>query len=401
MTVTWSTVSDPDENPQVAYGECGSTSSELSPSTSTKFVDNGTLHHTQYIHRATLVNLLPDHEYCYRIQSNPSSSQYSFMTMPSNLTNPSITVYGDLGLQNARSVPLLTSETESRRSHAIVHNGDFAYDMFTNNATRGDEWFNMMQPIMANTPYMVSIGNHEGMYDALNYRARFTMPDFDLTENLFFSFDIGRSHWISYDTEVYFVYEATEGHGGVGRNFGPYPELALLQYQYIEADLLAATQNSDIDWIVVYGHRPMYCSDSDDADCLSLATWKTDLEDLFFKYGVDIIFEAHQHSYERLWPTYDSTVLNGTEDANDPYFHPGAPVHLVSGAAGCDEDLQVFDDGPLGPWSAFRNSSYGFGHLDIVNASTALWEEVHGGSGNVVDSITITRDNTKPRGWSL
>ena len=55
------------------------------------------------------------------------------------------------------------------------------------------------------------------------------------------------------------------------------------------------------------------------------------LEGLFFKYGVDIIIEAHEHSYERLWP-----VFNGTVTQKD-YNNPKAPVHLVSGAAGCNE----------------------------------------------------------------
>ena len=58
------------------------------------------------------------------------------------------------------------------------------------------------------------------MYDALNYRSRFTMPRWEELEaeeesNLYFSFNSGTTHWISYDTEFYFVYEAMEDHGGV------------------------------------------------------------------------------------------------------------------------------------------------------------------------------------------
>jgi hypothetical protein len=34
----------------------------------------------------------------------------------------------------------------------------------------------------------------------------------------------------------------------------------------------------------------------------------THLTELFYKYGVDVIIEAHEHSYERLWPVYNETV---------------------------------------------------------------------------------------------
>lgn len=32
------------------------------------------------------------------------------------------------------------------------------------------------------------------------------------------------------------------------------------------------------------------------------------LEDLFFNYGVDLEYYAHEHSYERLWPLYKGKV---------------------------------------------------------------------------------------------
>ena len=60
---------------------------------------------------------------------------------------------------------------------------------------------------------------------------------------------------------------------------------------------------------------------------------------MFYKAGVDIILEAHEHSYERLWP-----VFNGTVTAKN-YMDPAAPVHLVSGTAGCKEGV----DPMLGP----------------------------------------------------
>jgi hypothetical protein len=32
------------------------------------------------------------------------------------------------------------------------------------------------------------------------------------------------------------------------------------------------------------------------------------VEDLLYKYGVDVHFQAHEHSYERMWPVYNLTV---------------------------------------------------------------------------------------------
>ncbi len=77
----------------------------------------------------------------------------------------------------------------------------------------------------------------------------------------------------------------------------------------------------------------MYCSNIDGDDCttprsivraglegsspplsLSLSVCvmpnlkNTHLTELFYKYGVDVIIEAHEHSYERLWPVYNETV---------------------------------------------------------------------------------------------
>ena len=32
------------------------------------------------------------------------------------------------------------------------------------------------------------------------------------------------------------------------------------------------------------------------------------MEELIYKYGVDVHLQAHEHSYERMWPVYNNTV---------------------------------------------------------------------------------------------
>ncbi len=54
-------------------------------------------------------------------------------------------------------------------------------------------------------------------------------------------------------------------------------------------------------------------------------------EELFYKYGVDLEFWAHEHNYERLWPVYNKKVFNGSLE--EPYKNPKAPVHIITGSA--------------------------------------------------------------------
>lgn len=170
-------------------------------------------------------------------------------------------------------------------------------------------------------------------------------------------------------------------------------------------------------WIVTYGHRPMYCSNENGDDCTHLETLVRvglpfthffGLEPLFYKYTVDVeiwasfnwllgifriaIFmlssnlsskvilllfsncmllftfiddihwilsflispyhQAHEHSYERLWPIYDYKVMNGSYES--PYTNPKAPIHFVTGSAGCKEGREPFPK-KIPDWSAFHS----------------------------------------------
>ena len=87
--------------------------------------------------------------------------------------------------------------------------------------------------------------------------------------------------------------------------------------------------------------------------------------------------------------------MNGTVA---PYTNPLAPIHIVTGAAGCPEGIQSFGP-PLGPWSAVRVAEYGIGHLDVKNATHAYFEQINvpnktGGLGPVVlaDAIWVIKD---------
>ena len=54
------------------------------------------------------------------------------------------------------------------------------------------------------------------------------------------------------------------------------------------------------------------------------------MEELFYKYGVDVYFCGHVHSYERDLPVYQGTP-------EPDYDLPLATTHLLIGGAGNDE----------------------------------------------------------------
>ena len=77
--------------------------------------------------------------------------------------------------------------------------------------------------------------------------------------NLYSSFNVGPVHFVSIHTEFYF-------YDNFYNNFH-----ILQQFNWLKKDLEATNKRRDLyPWIVVYGHRPMYCTDgrTDDTSVL-------------------------------------------------------------------------------------------------------------------------------------
>jgi hypothetical protein len=118
-------------------------------------------------------------------------------------------------------------------------------------------------------------------------------------DSMWHSLDLGPLHVVMLSSESYF-YLTPHGLG-----------LLAQQYAWLEADL-AAVNRSVTPWVIAMSHRPCYCSPNDDGDdCHSATSVLRDgilgeygLEALLYKYGVDVFFGAHEHSYERNYPVY-------------------------------------------------------------------------------------------------
>lgn len=343
------------------------------------------------IYHAEMNNLKPGCEYFYMVGSvaNGWSDKIAFRTYTSDIGKTakfSAAIYGDFGLENSVSLPLLKSFKSAEKYDMILHVGDIAYNLPDNDGKVGDDFMNLIQPLSSGTPYMLCPGNHECADKFLQYRTRYNMPwrQSGSKSNLYYSFDVGDIHFISISTELYFY-----------DSYYTNKDLEA-QYNWLVDDL-KRSQNAS--WRVMFGHRPMYCSiiiNAGQGWCTTGTETLRDgytynggervggLEHLLVDYNVDMFFAGHMHNYERLWPTYREQVIQ--KDYNKPW----GPTHIITGNAGCKEHLDNYDVEKY-PWSAKTSSIYGFGILDIYNRSLGIWRQFNADNGDIVDEIIIKK----------
>jgi len=218
-----------------------------------------------------------------------------------------------------------------------------------------DKYGNMIQPMTSIVPWMVGAGNHELFWGFIPYTYRFDMPGV-----LYYSFNYRNVHMISLNSEEPLFWHSLE------------------QYQWLEADLKSVNR-TETPWILVGFHTPWYCSNIQHND--SGADMRFYFEDLFYKYGVDLVLNGHVHAYERTAPIYQWQV------------NPNGPVYIVNGCGGTAEGLYKHWEDPSPKWSLSRHSEWGFGMIEIYNSTHLTWEFYRAQTQTVLDSAWIVRNH--------
>mmetsp|Transcript_17743 Transcript_17743/g.38532 ORF Transcript_17743/g.38532 Transcript_17743/m.38532 type:complete len:431 (-) Transcript_17743:105-1397(-) len=363
MSVTWTT--EMDAASFVEWGISGGNNYTARANATTSHFTENNPSGKQWVHRALITGLKPNEKYQYRpVTGATVGPAYVFTARNDKPADGlKLLVYGDMGKHGgAPSLKKIEADAASGEFNAVVHVGDFAYDLDSDGGVNGDEFMNRIQSIAAHLPYMAAVGNHEiegGSF--AHYVNRFTMPGD--SNGMWYSVDVGQAHLIVYSSETFFTQSKWTTDA---------------QLEWLKSDLAAANKNRAArPWVIAFGHRPMYCSNIDHDDCANGPAGskvRAGLEELFHVGGVDIVIEAHEHSYERLWPTFNETVTAHN------YTDPTAMVHIISGCAGCNEgDGTCMNPmlGPKGPWSAKRGwlFKYGYAHMEVANATHVRWSQ--------------------------
>lgn len=177
-------------------------------------------------------------------------------------------------------------------------------------------------------------GNHEN--EAAQFYANFAIPgdDPDFAEQ-YASIDLGTAHFVLVDDQP------------LSQDGSPAGDAIL---KWLDTDLAAANANrAKVPFIVAISHRGLFSTSNHgtDGDVLDV---RGKLAPLYDKYNVDLVFNGHDHEYER-----SKKLHAGTPPSGDPMVGAGTQYVICAGA-GADP----YAVGTAA--SAFREKSVPFGN---------------------------------------
>jgi 3',5'-cyclic AMP phosphodiesterase CpdA len=239
-------------------------------------------------HACALTGLDPGSTYHYRVRGvDETSSRGSLRTAPvGDDSSFSFAVVGDSG--SGGKGQLAVADLLGRlEPDLILHTGDVVYPA-------GEEryydrrFFAPYRCIIRSVPVFPVLGNHDvrkgtGTAFLENFHPPLDSPR---STKRYFSFDWGGVHFVALDSELYY--------GDKGSD----PEE---QKNFLERDLAVTRKR----WRVAFLHRSPYGSSRHGGD----QKVKEELEPLFVKYGVNLVFGGHDHVYERTVPIRGVTYV--------------------------------------------------------------------------------------------
>jgi len=346
-----------------------------------------------FIHRVLLKGLQPNTIYFYQFGNDDEgwSLEWTFKSRPTAETRKTkFIAYADMSCDPSPGGGHPTVEralldmTEGYRDFAL-HFGDLSYAL--GQAWYWDLWFRIIEPMAAQIPYMVSVGNHE--YDhwhggnkdpskapgngfspswgnfANDSRGECGVPiyyRFSSPSNgnsvFWYSFDYGPVHIIQLSTE----HDWTRGS---------------TQYNWLASDL-AAVNRTATPWIVITGHRMMYTTQLQEmGDWVVSEHMKAEMEDLIYENKVNLMLVGHQHSYERSCAVYKRECQPDGKGT----------VHIVVGSAGAGLEPGGFSTA-LGKWSLARIQDWGYTRIAADDKSLNI-QFLLNSSGEIFDEVTL------------
>jgi hypothetical protein len=308
------------------------------------------------IHETHLCGLMPDTQYSYRVGGKGAdgteswSPVYTFRTLPDRTASPdaqvNMLVLGDTRDGYSTWGSTLTQALQKGMPDLILFSGD--------GTTLGpiqdewDAWFMAADPILANVPMIIAHGNHD--VNSVNWFSQFAMPGDEQN----FAVDFGAAHLsVANDTPV----NAADLTGAIA--------------QTLDTNLKAGM---GAPWNLLMHHKPMWTAAAGPhpADALTV---RMAFQPLVDADHVDVVFNGHDHDYERTKPMRGMT----------PGVNPAdGTIYAVVGSAGAD----LYDSG-MQFWTAFSEKTYSFALVNLRKGSFQF--NAYRQDGSPLDNFSITK----------
>ncbi len=259
----------------------------------------------QTMHDVKLTGLEKGAPHFYQVVSKGAagneieSEVYTFGTAVDRDTAFGFVVFCDTQ-SNPDVVRRLAEFAYAQRPAFTLLGGDLVGDGTVKDLWTG-HFFPNMEPLNTRVPLVPILGNHEK--NAQYFYEYFTLPDPEYR----YRFDYGNLSVFMLDSQ---------------KPFSPSSE----NYQWLEAEL----RRCKAIWKIVMMHKPPYSSDENDyGDTAEARSFMGDLNarklvPLYEKYGVDIVWSGHIHSYERTWPLKGGKAVSPKKGV----------VYMVTGGGG-------------------------------------------------------------------
>lgn len=318
------------------------------------------------LHTAVLTGLKPETGYYYQVvvkehggerELAPGYSSFQTASLPE--TPFAFAVIADTQ-GNPEVNGRLAQHAWALRPNFTIIPGDLVDDGLKKNQWV-QEFFASMNPLFSRVAFYPVLGNHERNADHYYRYMELPPPEY------YYSFEYGNAKFFMIDSN---------------KKVDPQSE----QYLWLEKELLDLKQRRDSGesktlWTFVSYHHPSYSSDEDDYGNLwkGKSTWGDlrirPLCELFDKYGVDIVWNGHIHSYERTWPVRAGKVAQ-----------ENAPVYMITGGGGGGLEQA----GPIRP--AFQNNVKRGHHFVYVSINGGTLElKAYDLDGALFDQIVFRK----------
>jgi len=217
-------------------------------------------------------------------------------------------------------------------------------------------------------------------------------------------------------------------------------------YEWLENDLKSIDRDVT-PWVVFGGHRSVYVNSNDccehpkpgvpipgpnnnvmeacgdgciyGSDRQAMLMMQDYIEDLLYKYRVNLAFAGHIHWIQRQSAVYKNKIIQAADivpnehleldfthsvvteyEGNVALHHnPQATVYTVIGTGG--QGFQYRPSSPRPPWSELLMEEFGYAIVTAANRTCLVWELINNVDNTILDKIVITQPPSFPPSFGM